>query len=93
MAARLDVSARTAQEIKKALVEQHGIAIGSACGKRSGWYIPENQAEIDATIEQYRARVKSLCILIAKTTAAANLSGVMRQLAMEFDAEEESAAG
>jgi hypothetical protein len=91
MAARLDVSARTAQEIKKTLVEQYGIAIGSACGKRSGWYIPINQAEVDATLKQYRSRVKSLCILIAKTTDAANISGVMRQLAMDFEAEESAA--
>jgi hypothetical protein len=38
-------------------------------------------------MQQYRNRVKSLC-LIAKTTAAANLSGVMRQLALEFEQEE-----
>ena len=39
-------------------------------------------------MRQYRNRVKSLCVLIAKTTAAANLSGVMRQLALEFEQEE-----
>ena len=88
MASQLGVSQRVAQEIKKSLVEHHGVSIGSSCGKRHGWYIPETQREIDATTRQYRSRVKSLCILIAKTTAAANLSGVMRQLALEFEQED-----
>ena len=88
MAAELGVSSRVAQDIKKTLVEQHGITIGSSCGKRHGWYIPETESEIQATMNQYRARVKSLCILIAKTTAAANLSGVMKQLMIEFQEEE-----
>jgi predicted DNA-binding transcriptional regulator YafY len=88
MAAKLGVSNRTAQEVKKTLVEHHGINIGSSCGKRSGWFLCENQAEVDTTLKQYRNRVKSLCVLIAKTTAAANLSGVMRQLALEFEQEE-----
>ena len=88
MAAELGVSSRVAQEIKKALVEQHGVNIGSACGKHSGWFIPVSQAEVDLTMKQYRARVKSLCILIAKTTQAASLSGVMKQLALEFEQED-----
>jgi hypothetical protein len=88
MAAQLGVLTRTAQDIKKTLVEQHGISIGSSCGKQHGWYLPETQSEVEATMRQYRNRVKSLCILIAKTTAAANRSGVMRQLALEFEQEE-----
>lgn len=88
MAAQLGVSTRLAQDIKKSLVEQHGVSIGSSCGKRHGWYLPETQGEVEATMRQYRNRVKSLCVLIAKTTAAANLSGVMRQLALEFEQEE-----
>jgi len=88
MAAQLGVSSRLAQEIKKSLVENHGVNIGSSCGRIHGWYIPETQSEIEATTRQYRSRVKSLCILIAKTTAAANLSGVMRQLLLEFEEEE-----
>jgi hypothetical protein len=88
MAAQLGVSTRMAQDVKKSLVEQHGISIGSSCGKQHGWYLPETQGEVDATMKQYRNRVRSLCVLIAKTTAAANLSGVMRQLALEFEQEE-----
>jgi hypothetical protein len=90
MAAQLGVSTRTAQDIKKRLVEQHGISIGSSCGKQHGWYLPETQSEVEATMKQYRNRVRSLCVLIAKTTAAANLSGVMRQLALEFEQEEQT---
>ena len=93
MAAQLGVSTRLAQDIKKNLVEQHGVSIGSSCGKRHGWYLPETQSEVEATMRQYRNRVKSLCVLIAKTTAAANLSGVMRQLALEFEREEMSHEG
>lgn len=88
MATHLGISTRTAQDIKKILVEQHGISIGSSCGKQHGWYLPETQGEVEATMKQYRNRVKSLCVLIAKTMAAANLSGVMRQLALEFEQEE-----
>ena len=88
MASRLGVSTRAVQNIKKTLVENHGISIGSSCGKRHGWYLPETQSEVEATMRQYRNRVKSLCILIAKTTAAANLSGVMKQLALDFEQEE-----
>jgi hypothetical protein len=88
MAAQLGVSTRMARDLKKTLVEVHGISIGSSCGKQHGWYLPETQGEVEATLRQYRSRVKSLCVLIAKTTAAANLSGVMRQLAMEFEEEE-----
>jgi hypothetical protein len=90
MAAKLGLSNRMVQEIKKSLVEHHGINIGSSCGKRSGWFLCETQAEVDSTLKQYRNRVKSLCVLIAKTTAAANRSGVMRQLALEFEQEEQT---
>ena len=88
MAGQLGVSTRTAQDLKKTLVEVHGVSIGSSCGRKHGWYLPETQNEVEATMKQYRSRVKSLCILIAKTTAAANLSGVMKQLALEFEQEE-----
>lgn len=88
MAAELGVSSRVAQEIKKSLVEQHHVSIGSSCGKRSGWFIPIDQAEVDATIKNYKKRVRSLCILISGTTAAAAISGTMKQLAIEFEEEE-----
>jgi hypothetical protein len=78
---------REAQKIKKLAVEKHGIPIGSSCGADHGWYWIATQDEMDATIRNYRNRVKSLCVLIAKTTAAVSLSGVMRQLAMEFEVE------
>lgn len=80
---------RRAQMIKKMAVEQHGIPVGSSCGKSHGWFLASTPEEIEATTRQYRNRVRSLCVLIAKTTAAASLSGVMRQLAMEFEADDQ----
>jgi hypothetical protein len=56
MAALLGVSARVAQQIKKDLVERHHVSIGSACGSKSGWFIPQSDDEVQATISQYKKR-------------------------------------
>ena len=88
MAARLNVSEREARDIKRQVIEQHKVPVGSSTGKHSGWYWISTQEEMDATIGQYRSRVKSLCILIAMTTSAGSLAGVMRQMALEFEEEQ-----
>jgi hypothetical protein len=77
---------RKAQMVKAAAVEA-GHLIGSSCGQSHGWFVPATQEEIESTTRQYRNRVKSLCILIARTRAAASLSDVMHQLALEFEQE------
>jgi len=75
---------RRAQLIKAAVVEA-GHLVGSSCGHSHGWYQPETDAEIQATIGQYEARIRSLAALIRKTRGAAGFKTYLSQLAMEFE--------
>ena len=67
MAKAVGVDEREAQNIKRHLVESHGVCIGSSCGRPPGWYQPLTQQEVNATVRQYRHRLISLARLIAKT--------------------------
>jgi hypothetical protein len=88
MAAVLGVSTRVCQQIKKSLVEVHHVNIGSSCGSKSGWFIPVTEEETALTLKNYKNRIRSLCILVARTQQAASLSEVAKQLALEFEQED-----
>lgn len=77
---------REAQRIKRGLVEL-GYAIGSSCGKHSGWYIPTSDQEMQSTLKQYSSRFYSLSVLIKRTKA---MIGRVEnpQLSMRFEQEE-----
>ena len=78
---------RRAQLIKASVVEQ-GHLVGSSCGHSHGWYMPQTQQEIDATLGQYKARIRALAETIRKTEGAAALDrflGSLGQLAMDFE--------
>lgn len=84
VAGRLGVSTREAQKIKAEAVEK-GFLVGSSCGKSHGWYSPATQAEIEATLGQYKSRIRSLARLIRQTEGAAGFKAYIGQLAMEFE--------
>ena len=75
---------RKAQKVKEAVV-QMGILVGSSCGKSHGWYQPQTNEEIQATLGQYKARIRSLAQLIRQTEGAAGFKAFVGQLAMEFE--------
>ena len=85
----LRVSTRKVRQLKKSLVEEHGILVGSSCaGDDGGYYQPVTADEVAATVANYKARIRSLAQLIRKTEGAAELKAFMGQLALEFEAEE-----
>jgi len=75
---------RKAQLVKAAAVDA-GHLIGSSCGASHGWYVPESDAEVQATVGQYKARLRSLAVLIRQTEGAAGVKTYLGQLAMEFE--------
>lgn len=75
---------RKAQLIKAAVVER-GHLVGSSCGSSHGWYAPDSPAEIQATLSQYKSRIRSLARLIRMTEGAADCSRFLEQLALEFE--------
>jgi hypothetical protein len=77
---------RLAQKIKKHLVEEHLVCIGSSCGEPYGWYQAVTQAEIDATLLQYEHRLKSLSHLIARMKKSTPAE-ILRQQALTFEQE------
>jgi len=86
MAGRLQVSTRRAQCIKAEVVEL-GNLVGSSCGVSHGWYMPESDAEIQATLNQYKARIRSLARLVRLTEGAAGFDQFVGELQLEFDQE------
>jgi hypothetical protein len=79
---------RMVQIIKRELVDS-GTLIASSCGRQSGYFIPDTQEEIRATVANYEARLRSLVSLIRATKGAAEFKTFMGQLTMEFEAEEQ----
>lgn len=75
---------RRAQLVKAAVVEK-GILVGSSCGKISGWYTPANDAEIQATLGQYKARIRSMAKTIRYTEGAAGFNKFVGELQLEFE--------
>jgi len=74
---------RLVQIVKRELVDE-GVLIASSCGKQSGYFLPETNAEVEATLKNYENRLKSLAALIRKTKGAAGFKEYLGQLAMEF---------
>jgi hypothetical protein len=77
---------RRAQFIKQAIVEK-GFLVGSSCGLSHGWYQPQTDAEIQATLGQYKSRIRSLARLIRQTEGAAGFKAFVGELALEFETE------
>lgn len=77
---------RVVQIVKRELVDE-GVLIASSCGKQSGYFLPETNEEVQATLKNYENRIKSLAALIRKTKGAAGFKEYLGQLAMEFEDE------
>lgn len=77
---------RLAQRIKKHLVEEHLVCIGSSCGEPHGWYQAVTQAEVEATVLQYEHRLKSISHLIARMKKSTPAE-ILRQQALAFEQE------
>ena len=45
-------------QLVKAVVVEAGYLVGSSCGSSHGWYWPETDAEVQATLAQYEARIR-----------------------------------
>jgi hypothetical protein len=66
LAELLETSERKVQFLKRELAET--VLIGSTCNARCpGYFLPETQAEVDATLAQYRSRIRELFALIKAT--------------------------
>ena len=78
---------RKAQQIKRLAVDQ-GLCVGSSCWRgRSGWYLPDSDEEVRMTTNQYKARIRSLAVLIRNTEGAAGFKQFTRQLELEMEQE------
>lgn len=77
---------RIVRGLKRELVEA-GHLIASSCGKRSGYFIPETADEMTEPLRNYKARLKSLAVLIASIEGAAALRGLFGQLELELEKE------
>lgn len=84
MAGRLGVSQRRAQHIKSFVVEA-GHLVGSSClAGCHGWYQPASNEEIQKTLSNYKARIRSLARTIRQTEGAAGYQQFVGELALEF---------
>lgn len=77
---------RKAQMVKAAVVDA-GYLVGSSCGKSHGWFWPATNEEVEQTVQQYEARIRSLARLIRQTRGASGFKAFVGQLAMEFEKE------
>lgn len=85
LAVRLDTSERLVRSLKRELADE-GLLIGSSCDARcSGYYLPETSDEIQATLLNYEARLRSLAKLIRATKGAAGFSTFLEQLSLELE--------
>lgn len=75
---------RLVQIVKRELVDA-GVLIASSCGKQSGYFLPETQEEVEATLKSYESRLRSLATLIRKTKGAAEFRAYIGQLALDLE--------
>lgn len=84
LAELLETSERHVQVLKRELAET--MLIGSTCNpRRPGYYIPETADEVEATLAQYRSRIRELFGLIKCTMGAAGLANLVEQLQLELE--------
>ena len=84
LAELLGTTERNVQYLMRELAET--VLIGSTCNaKKPGYFLPETQDEVDATIAQYRSRIRELFALIRATMGAAGLESMMEQLRLEME--------
>ncbi len=74
---------RLVRQLKRDLVDE-GHLIASSCGKRPGYFIPVTAEEMHEPLLNYKARAKSLLVLIAKIEGTAALRGLIGQLELEL---------
>lgn len=75
---------RIVRVIKREVADS-GVLIGSSCGRQPGYFIPESPEEIQATLANYEARLRSLVQLIRATRSAAEFKQFMGQLSLEYE--------
>lgn len=86
LAELLDTDERRVRLLKRELAET--MLIGSSCDtNHPGYFLPESQEEIDATLGNYRARITALFALIKATQGAAGVNRAIAQLRLEFGAQ------
>lgn len=86
LAELLGAHERKVRLLKRELADE--MLIGSCCqADHPGYYVPETQDEIDATIGNYYARVRALFGLILATQGAPGIQRFMQQLTIEFEGE------
>ena len=55
------------------------------CSASHGWYSPSSSEEIEATLRNYKARIRSLARTIRYTEGAAGFKQFVGELALEFE--------
>jgi hypothetical protein len=60
LATLINVSTRRLQDIIKHLIEDHCIFIGSTCGKQHGYWLPTDEEDYRAAVDQLKHRIISL---------------------------------
>jgi len=83
LAELLGTDPRQVRRLKRELADE--MLIGSSCDATNpGYFLPETQEEIDATLMNYRARIRALFSLIKATQGAAGIEQFMTQMRLEF---------
>jgi hypothetical protein len=75
---------RMVRRWKRELVDE-GHLIASSCGKCPGYFVPVRKEEMAEPLRNYKARLKSLAVLIASIEGAAALQGLWGQLQLELE--------
>lgn len=75
---------RMVRRWKRELVEE-GHLIASSCGRYPGYFVPVRKEEMVEPLRNYKARLKSLAVLIASIEGVAALQGLWGQLQLELD--------
>jgi hypothetical protein len=85
-----DLSERHVQQVVAALIEDHGLPIGSAVKKPMGYFLIETEEELAESLSQLVHRLTALARRIAALKRS-TLPLVLQQLALELDPPKEAA--
>ncbi len=79
-----DLTERDVQFAVSALIETHGLSIGSSCQRPTGYYIIETPEELEQSLGQLSHRITALAKRIAALKKS-TLPLVLNQLAIELE--------
>jgi hypothetical protein len=90
LAAWTGLSERHVQQVVAALIEDHGLPIGSAVKRPMGYFLIETDEELRESLSQLTHRITALARRIASRQHS-TLPIVLQQLALELESPQEAA--